>query len=185
MHHFFHAHTKIIYYFSVNRASGNRSNFKASSGRYCNGFSTVNTGTSRSDQLTFYEEERAASDIWLQKLNAAKIRFDGELPPKGSGPFGFSATQEDNSDAMEIWRKGIYARVSRQHQREALPSAIGDASAYQSGIETTGSIPSTNEETSYAKNSQRSNHQGCTNANTEAFPSRPWAPSNPDMLGEL
>ncbi|KAI1161955.1 hypothetical protein F5B18DRAFT_413393 [Nemania serpens] len=57
--------------------------------------------------------EKAARDVWLQKLVAAKIRIYGELPPKRSGPGGLSATEEE-LEKMEIWRKNIHARVSRQ-----------------------------------------------------------------------
>lgn len=76
---------------------------------------------------TVTDQEKTAQDIWCQKLDAARIRFYGELPPKLSSPFGVPETQEDR-DAMETWYRGIYARVSRQQQREALSDAIGNTS---------------------------------------------------------
>lgn len=60
------------------------------------------------------DEEKTAKDTWSRKLDAAFIRFYGELLPQElhSGP-KIITTQED-SDAMEILRKGIHAHVSRQ-----------------------------------------------------------------------
>ncbi|KAI1199060.1 hypothetical protein F5X97DRAFT_137343 [Nemania serpens] len=63
--------------------------------------------------------DKAATDVWLQKLDAARIRVYGELPPKGSGPGGLSATEEERGK-MELWRKNTHARVSRQKTKGVL-----------------------------------------------------------------
>ncbi|KAI3325936.1 hypothetical protein HD806DRAFT_520658 [Xylariaceae sp. AK1471] len=128
-------------------------------------------------------EDKAASDIWLQKLDTAKIRFYGELPPKGSGPFGFSATQED-SDAMEIWRKNIHARVSRQQQGEALPSAIINDSAPEVEPNTRGSFSRKTKGLLRQTRSGRITKNAPTHCGA-SLPDRWHRPSQPDTLEEL
>ncbi|KAI1176696.1 hypothetical protein F4777DRAFT_247829 [Nemania sp. FL0916] len=86
-------------------------------------------------------EEHAAKDIWLQKLNDAKIRIYGELPPKGSAVGGLPANDEER-DRMEAWRKNIHTHVSRQRQQEAVGSAASDASDTEAASNPRDSSPS-------------------------------------------
>ncbi|KAK1250299.1 hypothetical protein MKX08_010302 [Trichoderma sp. CBMAI-0020] len=67
-------------------------------------------------------EEEAASASWRQEFDDAWVRFYGSHTPK-------LPKHIKDYGVMELWRKGTYARVSRQRQRETLLSdATGDAS---------------------------------------------------------
>jgi hypothetical protein len=73
------------------------------------------------------DEEKTLYDICLQKFNSNFIRLYGELQPQElRDDLDFPITQK-HEHAMETWRKGIYGRVSRQRQRESLPSTLPNA----------------------------------------------------------
>ena len=72
---------------------------------------------------------RESYHSWEQRLNAQKIRVYGELPPESLDVPVKSSLSPGDTEAMELWRKGIHARLSRRQQRDALTDAKGDASA--------------------------------------------------------
>ncbi|KAH7264914.1 uncharacterized protein BKA55DRAFT_557328 [Fusarium redolens] len=68
-------------------------------------------------------EEEAASASWHQEFHDAWNRFYGSHPPE-------LPEHTKNYGVWDRWRKGTYARISRQRQREALLSdTTGDAAS--------------------------------------------------------
>lgn len=128
-------------------------------------------------------EDRAASYIWEQNLNALKIRLYGELPPMGSGLGGFPVTEEER-DAFDVWRKNIHARVSRRQQQGGLASASSDASATKKASNIRVSPPRRPTDILRRTRGSRITKNAATHAEASPFYRR-RQPSEPDTLEEL